>query len=61
MGRRARIHYTEADKTLMWERWRQGESLNAIGRLFDRHWNFLFALQFRVNAGAVMRQGAACG
>jgi IS30 family transposase len=36
MGRRARIYYTEADKALMWERWRQGESLNAIGRLFDR-------------------------
>jgi IS30 family transposase len=36
MGRRARIHYTEADKALMWERWRRGESLNAIGRLFDR-------------------------
>lgn len=37
MGRRDRIHYTEADKALMWERWRKGESLNAIGRLFDRH------------------------
>jgi IS30 family transposase len=37
MGRRERIHYTEADKALMWERWRRGESLNAIGRLFDRH------------------------
>jgi IS30 family transposase len=37
MGRRDRIHYTEADKALMWERWRQGESLHAIGQLFDRH------------------------
>jgi len=37
MGRRERIHYTEADKALMWERWRRGASLNAIGRLFDRH------------------------
>jgi len=36
MGYRTRIQYTEADKALMWERWRQGESLNAIGRLFDR-------------------------
>jgi IS30 family transposase len=36
MGRRARIHYAEADKALMWERWRRGESLNSIGRLFDR-------------------------
>ena len=37
MGYRTRIHYTEADKALMWERWRRGESLNSIGRLFDRH------------------------
>jgi hypothetical protein len=33
----ARIQYTEADKALMWERWRQGESLPAIARLFDRY------------------------
>jgi len=36
MKYRKRIYYTEADKALMWERWRQGESLYAIGRLFDR-------------------------
>lgn len=28
MKRRTRIQYTEADKALMWERWRQGESLH---------------------------------
>src|SRR5688572_32342915 len=32
-----RIQYTEADEALMWERWRRGESLNAIARLFDRN------------------------
>jgi IS30 family transposase len=37
MKYRTRIQYTEADKALMWERWRQGESLNAIARLFDRN------------------------
>jgi IS30 family transposase len=37
MKRRTRIQYTEADKALMWERWRQGESLNKIALLFDRH------------------------
>jgi hypothetical protein len=26
MKYRTRIQYTAADKTLMWERWRQGES-----------------------------------
>jgi len=36
MGYRTRIQYTEADKALMWERWRRGESLNSIGRLFGR-------------------------
>ena len=37
MKRRMRIQYTEADKALMWERWRRGESLHAIARLFDRY------------------------
>ncbi len=37
MKYRTRIYYTEFDKALMWERWRKGESLNAIARLFDRN------------------------
>lgn len=37
MKYRTRIQYTETDKALMWERWRQGESLHAIARLFDRN------------------------
>jgi len=37
MKQRPRIYYTEADKSLMWDRWQKGESLNAIARLFDRH------------------------
>ena len=37
MKYRTRIYYTEADKALMWERWRRGESLNSIARLFDRN------------------------
>jgi IS30 family transposase len=36
MGYRKRIYYTDADKELMWDRWRAGESLHAIARLFDR-------------------------
>ena len=31
-----RIYYTEADKSLMWDRWQKGESLNAIARHFGR-------------------------
>ena len=37
MKYRTRISYTETDKALMWQRWRKGESLNAIARLFDRN------------------------
>jgi IS30 family transposase len=37
MKQRPRIYYTEADKSLMWDRWQSGESLHSIARLFDRH------------------------
>jgi IS30 family transposase len=37
MKQRPRICYTEEQKALMWDRWQQGESLNSIARLFDRH------------------------
>jgi len=33
---RTRIKYTAAQKADIWDRWQRGESLNAIGRLFDR-------------------------
>ena len=37
MKYRQRTYYTEADKTLMWDRWQKGESLSSIARHFDRH------------------------
>lgn len=37
MKRRPRIYYTEEQKALMWDRWKNGESLESIARLFDRH------------------------
>jgi len=37
MNRRPRIVYTEEQKSLMWDRWRKGDSLHEIARLFDRH------------------------
>lgn len=37
MKRRPRIYYTEEQKALMWDRWKKGDSLGAIARLFDRH------------------------
>ena len=33
---RTRIKYTAAQKADIWDRWQRGESLNSIGRLFDR-------------------------
>jgi len=41
---RTRIKYTAAQKADIWDRWQRGESLNSIGRLFDRHSNSIFGL-----------------
>jgi len=30
-----RRYFTQSDKNMMWDRWRKGESLNSIARLFD--------------------------
>ena len=37
MKQRPRIHYTESQKALMWERWQKGESLQQIAELFYRN------------------------
>lgn len=34
MTKRKRRYYTDAEKAEMWRRWRKGESMNEIGRLF---------------------------
>jgi IS30 family transposase len=34
---RTRIYYTETQRALMWERWRAGDTLHAIAKLFDRN------------------------
>lgn len=36
MKQRPRIYYSEAQKAVMWDRWRRGESLHDIAQLFDR-------------------------
>ena len=36
MNKRPRINYTESQRALMWERWKQGATLHQIARLFDR-------------------------
>ena len=35
MKYRTRRYFTQSDKTMMWDRWQKGESLNSIARLFD--------------------------
>lgn len=37
MKRKPRIYYSDGQKALMWERWRQGDSLQKIAQLFDRN------------------------
>jgi len=44
MTYRTRINYTTVQKTEMWDRWQRGETLNAIGRVFDRHSSSIFSL-----------------
>ncbi len=37
MKQRPRIYYTESQRSLMWDRWQKGDSLQQIAQLFDRH------------------------
>ena len=37
MKQRPRIYYSDNQKALMWERWRKGDSLQQIAKLFDRN------------------------
>ena len=39
---RTRINYTAAQKAEIWDRWQRGETLNAIGRVFDRPSSSIF-------------------
>ena len=42
MAYRTRIKYTPAQKEEIWGRWKKGESLTSIGRLFDRPSSSIF-------------------
>lgn len=35
MKQRPRIYYSDAQKAVMWERWKEGDSLQQIAQLFD--------------------------
>ncbi len=36
MKQRPRIYYSETQKALMWDRWRKGDTIHQIAKLFDR-------------------------
>jgi IS30 family transposase len=36
MKNKPRIYYTESQKAMMWDRWRQGDSLQHIAQMFGR-------------------------
>ena len=36
MKYRTRTYYTDGQKALMWERWKESWTLHQIGKLFDR-------------------------
>ncbi len=44
MGYRTRRQYSDAQLSNIWDRWQRGETLNAIGRVFDRPSSSIFSL-----------------
>jgi IS30 family transposase len=44
MAYRTRIRYSREQKSEMWDRWQRGESLNLIGRVFDRPSSSIYGL-----------------
>jgi IS30 family transposase len=42
MAYRTRIKYTAAQRAEIWDRWQRGESMNSIGRVFDRPSSSIF-------------------
>jgi hypothetical protein len=59
MKYRTRTYYTEGQKALMWERWKQGWTLHQIAKLFDRAHT---SVQGILSASGGMRPcGAASG
>ncbi len=49
MKQRPKIYYTETDKSLMWDRWQKGDSLQAIARPFDSSHSAIADVRFAQN------------
>ena len=44
MKHRRRIYYSASQRAEIWDRWRRGESMHDIGRLFDRGHSSIFRI-----------------
>src|ERR1700694_2964431 len=63
MGRRFHRGFTAAEKTELWDRWKRGESLKAIGRAFGKPSSsiyFLVAPHGGIRPAQRRRSGTVC-
>ena len=60
MKYRTRVLYTETDKAFMWDRWRKGDSLNAIGRLLGRRHGSIARVLSRTGGIQPARKTRSC-
>lgn len=44
MVQRKRVYYNAEQRAEMWDRWKRGESMSSIGRLFDRESSSIFSV-----------------
>jgi hypothetical protein len=44
MKQRRRIYYSATQRAEIWDRWRRGEGMHDIGRLFDRGHSSIFSV-----------------
>jgi len=44
MKQRRRIYYSNTQRAEIWDRWKRGETMNAIGRVFDRGHSSIFSV-----------------
>ena len=58
MKYRRRVFFTDKQKSEIWDRWQRGESLNSIGRGFDRLSSSIYPLLARTGG---IRPPAVCG
>src|SRR3984893_10526893 len=60
MGHKFHRGFTAAEKTELWDRWKRGESLKAIGRAFGKQSSSIYFL-VAPHGGFVLPSGVAAG